>query len=247
MGTRAEQRLCGAKNRQGESCRAVAMANGRCRNHGGKSLSGAAHPRFRDGRRSRYLPKRLLAQYAEAMQDEELLSLRADIALVDSRLVDVLQHVESGESWRLWHDLHKKWQAFTRVYGRDETAEGVAFAEVHALIRNGYHDWAAWQDVLALIQQRRKLVESERRAMVENQRVISVEQAAMLLALLVDSVRREVTDRTVLRRVTETYAQLVGQPPPPHDNDGRFDASLGTVTRVTHDGRRDGSSKGAER
>ncbi len=28
---------CGAKNRAGGSCRAPAMANGRCRSHGGKS------------------------------------------------------------------------------------------------------------------------------------------------------------------------------------------------------------------
>jgi hypothetical protein len=166
-----------------------------------------------------------LAQFTEAMQDEELLSLRADIALVASRLVDVLQQVEAEPISLLWRDLHRKWRTFANVYGRDDPAEGVAFAEVNAMIVRGCGDWANWRDVLALIQQRRKLVESERRALVENQRVISVEQASMLLSLLVDAVRKHVTDRSTLRAVTEEYAQLVGQPPPPNDDgDARIDA-----------------------
>ena len=40
---------CGAKTRKGSSCRQPAMKNGRCRLHGGKSLSGAAHGRYKHG------------------------------------------------------------------------------------------------------------------------------------------------------------------------------------------------------
>jgi hypothetical protein len=40
---------CGAKTRIGGSCRQPAMPNGRCRLHGGKSLSGAAHGRYKHG------------------------------------------------------------------------------------------------------------------------------------------------------------------------------------------------------
>ena len=43
------RRFCGAKTRQGGSCRQPAMKNGRCRLHGGKSLSGTAHGRFKHG------------------------------------------------------------------------------------------------------------------------------------------------------------------------------------------------------
>lgn len=40
---------CGAKTRVGGSCRQPAMPNGRCRLHGGKSLSGRAHGRYKHG------------------------------------------------------------------------------------------------------------------------------------------------------------------------------------------------------
>jgi len=43
--------LCGAKTRSGSGvpCRQPAMPNGRCRLHGGKSLSGVNHGRFKHG------------------------------------------------------------------------------------------------------------------------------------------------------------------------------------------------------
>ena len=43
------RKYCGAKTRVGGSCRQPAMKNGRCRLHGGKSLSGKAHGRYRTG------------------------------------------------------------------------------------------------------------------------------------------------------------------------------------------------------
>ncbi len=40
---------CGARTRSGGVCRQPAMKNGRCRLHGGKSLSGKAHGRYKHG------------------------------------------------------------------------------------------------------------------------------------------------------------------------------------------------------
>ena len=45
--------FCGAKTRSGGSCRQPAMPNGRCRLHGGKSLSGPAHGRYVHGFRTK--------------------------------------------------------------------------------------------------------------------------------------------------------------------------------------------------
>lgn len=47
-------RLCGAKTRNGTPCLRAPMMNGRCSKHGGKSLAGFAHPRYRHGRYSKY-------------------------------------------------------------------------------------------------------------------------------------------------------------------------------------------------
>jgi len=45
--------FCGARTRQGGTCRQPAMKNGRCRLHGGKSRSGSAHGRYKHGKRTK--------------------------------------------------------------------------------------------------------------------------------------------------------------------------------------------------
>jgi hypothetical protein len=45
---------CGAKTRAETPCKRSPMHNGRCCNHGGKSLAGAAHPNYKHGRYSKY-------------------------------------------------------------------------------------------------------------------------------------------------------------------------------------------------
>jgi len=43
------QAFCGAKTRNGTPCKNRPMGNGRCRFHGGKSLSGKQHGRYKHG------------------------------------------------------------------------------------------------------------------------------------------------------------------------------------------------------
>jgi hypothetical protein len=189
------------------------MINGRCRMHGGKSLAGPASGTFKHGRYSRYLPERLLARYHEAEADPEKLALEAELAVIDARLAHVLQHVESGESGKVWTDLRAKWQAAEPVLtAGDPTAAGPLVQEIGALISRGSTDSAAWSDVISLIRERTRLVESERKRRIEMQQVVSVEHATALLALLVDAVRQHVHDDEALRAIQSEYARLTGVP-----------------------------------
>jgi len=51
------KRFCGARTRNGESCKRRPNHKGRCHLHGGKSLGGIAHPNFKHGRYSKYVPR----------------------------------------------------------------------------------------------------------------------------------------------------------------------------------------------
>lgn len=46
---RQKRAFCGAKTRSGTPCKNWPMANGRCRLHGGMSLSGKQHGRYKHG------------------------------------------------------------------------------------------------------------------------------------------------------------------------------------------------------
>jgi len=194
---------CGAKNRQGEPCQRWALAGrGRCRLHGGKSLAGTACPRFRSGRYSAYVPERLRERYEAAEADAELLSLRSELALTDARLMDLLARVDTGESGQLWANLKKAHEEFkVSRLARDVPKMNVALAKMERDIEQATDDRAAWAEIGELIEQRRKLTESEAKRLMTLQQMLTTEDAMALAYRLVDIVTRHVTDRQVLSAI----------------------------------------------
>lgn len=175
-------RQCTATSkRTGERCRGPAV-RGRnvCRMHGGH----AGRP-LKTGRYSKRLPHDLLELHQDALNDRRLLELRDEIALIDTRTSAVLRGLSTGESGAPWRALRQLWD-------RCEAGDAVALAAAGALIRQGSDNAAAWAEVQALIEQRRRLVDSERRRLVEMQQMVTAEQASALLLVIVDAVRRVV-------------------------------------------------------
>jgi hypothetical protein len=92
--------VCGAKTRNGGTCKQPALPNGRCHYHGGKSLAGIASPTYKEGKYSKHLPQRMREAYALAIDDPQLLEQREQIGIIDARLIDLLARVDTGESGR---------------------------------------------------------------------------------------------------------------------------------------------------
>ena len=203
---------CGAKTRNGEACKTPAMPNGRCRLHGGKSLGGLASPTFKHGRYSRVLPARLAARYDEATTDPALLELRADVALLDARLADVLSRVDTGESGALWTTLqnHRRDVLAAKRVG-DSVAQAVALNALLETVGQGHADYRAWQEIGALLEQRRKLVESERKRLVEAQQTLTVEKAMLLIGAISGIIKAHVHDRAILAAIGRDIEGLVSR------------------------------------
>jgi hypothetical protein len=163
--------------------------------HGGKTPIGPALPQYKNGRYSKYLPERLKERYETAAHDPDLLTLRSDIALVDSRLADVLKRVDSGESGRIWRILVDEVEAF--IEDRDDKAKATLHLnEIIRLIRQGQGDWAAWDEVGKLLEQRRRLVESESKRVVQLQQMITAERAMVLLTAVLAELKDSVSKHT---------------------------------------------------
>jgi hypothetical protein len=190
------------------------MPNGRCRLHGGKSLGSLASPSLKTGRYSKYLPARMVGRYHEAQADADLLALREEIALLDSRIVDVLARVDTGESGHLWTNLKDAAAALMDARRRGDTeATADALNSMLSLIRNGHQDYAAWQDVRGLLEQRRRTVESERKRLVEMQQNITVEKAMLLVGAIGGIIKAHVHDRATLAAISGDLATLLDTEP----------------------------------
>lgn len=210
VGNNAMRKVCGAKTRKGSPCQGIAMANGRCRMHGGNQPKGVASPQFVSGRYSKYLPTRLLDRYHEAESDTELLSLRSEIALVDSRLSDLLSKVDTGEAKKLWEQAKE----LNRDIQADMLNEDYGHLMMHCksldeLIGEGLTDYTAWSELYYILDQRRRLAESERKRLIENEQTVRADKALTLAMALLQAVKENVTDRAVLSSVQTAFNRLL--------------------------------------
>jgi len=139
------------------------MANGRCRRHGGKSLRGMAHPNYKTGEHSVYVPPpSLLADYDRLADHPELIEHRASIALLDAIINELLGEYEEGGG-------KKVWRAVKRIFKKVEVAwdkrdwEGLAQAltELGEAIEAGSDRSAVRAEMVGLVDARRKAVNSE--------------------------------------------------------------------------------------
>jgi len=161
------------------------------------------------GRHSRFLPIRLAARYAESQQDPELLVLRDELSLTDARIEDLILRVDTGEAGRLWRELKETYSKLTtsmRKQNADDTAD--ALRELGIIINKGLADYAAWGDVFQLVEQRRKLVESEQRRVVAAKYILRMDEAMLLMGALAASVRKYVSDTTVLAKINQEFIRL---------------------------------------
>jgi hypothetical protein len=183
-----------------------------CHIHGGKSLSGIASPTFIHGRYSASLPARLSAQYQESQRDPRLLELRDDISLLDARLGDLLKRVDTGESGALWGKLLTAKAELASVGGTSTEAtlkRQAIMGYILDLIAKGHADHQAWRELGAVIEQRRKLVESERKRLVESQQMITTERAMLLLGAVVGVIKEHISDRATLAAISTGIDNLL--------------------------------------
>lgn len=179
------KRQCTAKSRRtGERCRRPAMVGSNvCYHHGGKTPRGLAHPSTKTGRYSKYLPARLAERYESALNDPDLISLRDEIALTDADIGRLLALVDDDIPDGL---DPKETLAWRRAQRQNR-------AEIHQLIEN-----------------RRKLVETERRRLIDLQQMMTVEQAMLLLSA-VESVVNAHVDRPTMARISADLARIMAK------------------------------------
>lgn len=209
------QMQCKATVRKtGEQCRRNAVTGKTvCQVHGaGSPYKGrpGGGVMTQGGRYSKYLPARLAGRYEESSKDAELLALREEVSLVDSRLADLLKRVDTNEAGHWWKELRRVYKEFREAEGKaDLAAMRASLFEWGRIIQEGINDYAAWNEVQNTLEQRRKLVESERKRLVEMQQMITSERAMLLISALVGIVQNHVTDDRAIKAISADVGKLI--------------------------------------
>lgn len=188
---------CKARSkRSGEQCKKDAMLGREvCLAHGGRSPIGVASPNLKHGRSSRDLPTRLHQRYHEFLSDRRYVELRDEVAVIDVFISQALRGLDTGDSSWFRKELMRTWKALLKAR-RDGDAEEMTklMNDLGELIETHHGPQAAEADVVKLIQQRKRLVESERKRRIEEQHMVAIEEVMVFAGAMLEAVRRNVAD-----------------------------------------------------
>lgn len=202
---------CGAKTRAGGRCLQRPMENGRCRLHGGMALKGPASPQYQHGRYSKYLPSGLSARAAEMSGDPDLLSLRAEIGVVDALTAATMEGIDLGAALRAAAAVSTAFDRLSAARARGDTAAMArALDEMGALAQQARQASAAVDTVLDLLERRRRLVDTERRRLEAMEAHITAAEAFTLVDAVVQSVQEHVVDREAVAAIADDLARILG-------------------------------------
>ena len=178
--------------------------------HGGRTLMGLAAPRLKTDRYAKFLSTRLATEYERAAHDPEPLALRHELAVVDVRIHDLLGRVEVGEAGRLWRQARAAWQTMKHVQAEGRPlVQTRAARELDGLLAQAVGDDAAWHEIIQLIEQRRKLIETEAKRLVAMQQMMTKEEAMRWVDTIVAVLTRHVVDRETLEKISLDVNALV--------------------------------------
>lgn len=183
------------------------MTNKRCHLHGGKTPSGAANPSFKTGRHSKHLPRGFADRYEEFLDDPELTTLRPEIALVDTRLSMILAGLDERTSTELWDAVRTAYHAVrTAINDQDPDRTSAALNEMGHVIARGVEQSQIWEEAANVIDQRRKLVDTENRRIKQSAQTLSVEDAMMIVQFITETVLRVMDRYDVPRQARQEIA-----------------------------------------
>lgn len=174
---------CGAKTRKGGNSKRASMSNGRCYRHGGATPSGLASPHFIHRRYSEALPAGLAPRFAASKSDPDLLELRAEIALIDARIEELLARVQTQETVGRWSEakaVHQRMRVADQA--RRATDAATALAEPGDIFERGDADFDLWDQIGQLITLRARLVRTESQRMKDLQQMVAVDKVWTLVA-----------------------------------------------------------------
>lgn len=192
------------------------QSNGLCRMHGGAALKGAEHPNFKHGRATQAfnrLPKRFKESYTASLTDDDLLSLRVDIAISDARINELLEYLDTGENPKRWGQVALTSHAIMvelAKSGPDLEVVAKLMMDIDGLATASKADDSSWRELRTQSAHGRALRDTERQRLKDMHAYMTAEEALTVVQRLTDTIIRHVEDKTVLQAILHEITTLIG-------------------------------------
>ncbi len=202
---------CKSNKTNGEKCIAFAVGGKDvCWVHGGATPSGRASVHYKGKGYSRNLPTRLADQYESAITNPDLLSLRSDIALLDVRIGETIENIDTGPIGELWGAVRKVFlEQQTAMQSGDSIETIKATQELDMLTKTGFMDYINWNEIRGLLQERAGLVAKENKMLNDANLTVTAEKVMLLVAAIASVVMDNVADTKVRAKITRDIDVLI--------------------------------------
>jgi len=209
------QPICNAKikNKDARCQNTIVMANGRCARpgHGGKSTGRPCGPK--GSRYSRFLPQNLAARYEEVLSDPELISVKDQIAVLDSLLSEKLEGLaDSNTHATLWSEASRAFADLKRAINeRHPETIRKAISALGATLSNGLGRVRAEQSAREIIQEQAKLATVESKRLAQMEANITAKEAVQFITALMGIINEEITEHATRTRIAQKFESLMYQ------------------------------------
>lgn len=205
---------CTAKSKQsGEQCKKHAMVGRNvCATHGGKTPRGIASPHFKTGRQSKYMPAWLRERYEAHLADPNLLSMADDVALLDARADELLEALATGNTADVWERLQETFAKFDTALHTNPANAQRHLVDLRGIVQEGGRAAETWQELYVLLEQRRKIAESEHKRLVSMDQMVTAGEVMALMMQVMDVIVRVVSDPRERAEVGRVILDITNRP-----------------------------------
>lgn len=210
----------------GRQCLGLAMGGGdKCRVHGGAASQknrGISNPNFKHGKYSKHLPKRLIPLYDEMAFQTNYLSMQEEISTLDALIAETLSQMDEEAGAGIFKQLKTEMKGFDDANAManrmadDETGRRryLAMAANHLqnirqLITAGNHAWSMKHEFMGMVDQRKRLVDTDRKTLMDAKLLLSVEFVIARFDALMTAVEANIRDKGVIDAIQTTYNDII--------------------------------------
>lgn len=211
--------ICGAKTREpnpyGDFVCLQRRSPGRtrCKLHGGRTPQGVDSPHFKTGEQSilmKTLPARMQAAYEASLNDPAILDLKSSVALIDSRILDLITRVDTKESGAAWKAVERAFtDLVTAIRADDKRGQSAALSELDQMIRLGKGDADIWSEITRLADDRRKHVETQQRLEMAGERAVPIAELVTMMGAFLNLAQTVISNPEEKRRFSDGVERLI--------------------------------------
>lgn len=172
------------------------------------------------GEGSRFQIARLAAKYNELTTDGRFLSNRHSMEIIRLRIQQLAERIDLNQAPDRLKLIMELWGEYRAAGGGMSDGPDAIKARIRleAAFEAAFHDYAAWQQMMDILDLDRKMVESEVKIAKDLKAILTAEDAyelsAKLLAAIIEAASSLILDDAIrgrfLKRIQYEFARLVG-------------------------------------